>query len=71
MGIASTTCNFLENESGSVPSINIDTLITDKIRICYTGDHLSEESNRFLTKFLRVSDVTECHRVKWIVLIFR
>ena len=61
VGIASSTDNLIENALGTLSSVNVDQLVIDKIGICHTRDHLSEESDGFLVELLRVADVAEGH----------
>ena len=67
VSIASWADNLVKDTLCSVSSVNIDLIIGEKIGVCHTGDDFSEESDGLLMEFLRISNVTEGDRVKWII----
>lgn len=67
VSIASWANDLIQDTFSTVSSIDIDLIIIEKIRVCHTGDDLSEESNGFLMEFLRIADVTKGDWVKGII----
>ena len=67
--ITSCTDNFIKNAFCSVSGIDIDKLVIDEIGICDARDDLSEEGDRFLVKFLWITNIAKSDWIKGVIYL--
>jgi hypothetical protein len=69
VSVTSSTDNLIKNAFCTISGVNVDLIIIEEIRINDARNDFSEESNRLLVEFLRVTNIAESYLIERIICV--